>query len=72
MSFSIDERRAAGRDLRNNVPLAAHGEQAVTGTWRDPIAFLEAQAQSRAGELLPSGIGAWPTRRSASTGERRR
>jgi uncharacterized protein (DUF2252 family) len=47
------ERKAAGRELRDAVPRAAHGHWAPTQDRQDPLEVLEAQAVSRVRELGP-------------------
>jgi uncharacterized protein (DUF2252 family) len=47
---TVSDRRAAGRSLRDAVPLAVHAELAPTE--RDPIAILEAQAELRHEKLI--------------------
>jgi uncharacterized protein (DUF2252 family) len=48
-----DERRAAGRALRADVPRSVHAEWDVEARDRDPIAVLEEQARTRVAELVP-------------------
>jgi uncharacterized protein (DUF2252 family) len=53
MTLPIDERRAAGRALRDAVPLASHAEPGPPASTRDPVGFLEAQAAARLEDLVP-------------------
>ncbi|HEY6379190.1 MAG TPA: DUF2252 domain-containing protein [Candidatus Dormibacteraeota bacterium] len=55
MTHSIEDRQAAGRALREMVPLIAHAEQGASS--RDPIAFLETQADSRHDDLIAVRYG---------------
>jgi uncharacterized protein (DUF2252 family) len=48
-----EERRAAGRALRAEVPRSAHAEWDVEARDREPIAVLEEQARTRVPELVP-------------------
>jgi len=57
MTLSIKDRREAGRALREKVPLEAHAEYDSRSSSRDPIAFLEAQAESRHDELIAVRYG---------------
>jgi Uncharacterized protein conserved in bacteria (DUF2252) len=49
---TLEERLAAGKRLRKQVPRAAHAEYAPPGG-RDPIAVIEAQAKTRLPHLVP-------------------
>ena len=49
---SYDERLAAGKQLRSQVPRAAHAEYTPPRD-RDPIAIIEEQAKSRLPQLVP-------------------
>jgi uncharacterized protein (DUF2252 family) len=51
-----DERRNEGRSLRREVPRSAHAEW-NPHVWRDPIAVLELQAETRAADLVPLRYG---------------
>jgi uncharacterized protein (DUF2252 family) len=48
-----EERMAAGRSLRDEVPRSAHGDWAPSKTRTDPIAALQHQDRTRVPELLP-------------------
>src|SRR5215831_5804949 len=49
---SYDERLAAGKQLRSQVPRAAHAEYTPPRD-RDPIAIIEEQAKTRLPQLVP-------------------
>ena len=51
--MSVDDRKAAGKLLREKVPHAAHGVFRASASRRDPVAVLEAQAKTRLPELVP-------------------
>ena len=53
---SKSRRKAAGRAMRDEVPLAAHAEFTPAAD-RDPIAILQRQAESRAPDLVPVRYG---------------
>ncbi len=55
--MTIEDRRAAGRALRKEVPRTAHATWAPWEGRRDPIDVLEAQGDSRALELVPIRYG---------------
>jgi uncharacterized protein (DUF2252 family) len=57
MKSAADERRAAGRALRKEVPRAAHAEWKPADAKRDPIEILEEQAASRLPDLVPIRYG---------------
>ncbi|NTW40737.1 MAG: hypothetical protein HGA44_12770 [Cellulomonadaceae bacterium] len=48
---SREERRAAGRALRDQVPLEVHAE--LVDSDRDPLALLQQQESTRDPELVP-------------------
>ncbi|CAN1210490.1 DUF2252 domain-containing protein [Tumidithrix helvetica PCC 7403] len=50
---SVAERLATGKALRRQVSRRAHGELNIASDRQDPIAILEAQAQTRLPELVP-------------------
>lgn len=50
---SITDRIAAGKRLRTKVPRASLAEYIPPAKRKDPVAMLEAQAQSRLKELIP-------------------
>lgn len=50
---SVAERLAAGKALRQKVSRRAHAEFKIASDRSDPIAILEAQAQTRLPELVP-------------------
>ncbi len=52
MLLTIAERRAAGRALREAVPHHAHADPGPPPDSRDPIEFLEQQAESRRSDLI--------------------
>ncbi len=52
-SAGVDERRAYGRALRDEVPLEAHAEVGPTEDRPDPVALLVAQDETRQQELVP-------------------
>ena len=54
---SYDDRVAAGRRLRRTVPRSAHAGWTPWHGRRDPIDVLEAQADTRATELVPIRYG---------------
>ena len=51
------ERVAAGRELRKQVPRAAHGDWQPAADRPDPVAVLVAQGESRVPDLLPIRYG---------------
>jgi uncharacterized protein (DUF2252 family) len=54
--FTVDERAARGRAARAECPRTSHaGFELASG--RDPVAILEAQAESRVPELVPIRYG---------------
>lgn len=57
MTSSIDERRAAGRALRQEVPRAAQAEWKPSPDRREPLELLEAQAATRLADLVPIRYG---------------
>ena len=68
--ISADERRAAGKALRDATPRAAHaGSKAPEGR-RDPVELLREANAGRIPELIPLRFSAWPNRLSPSTAAR--
>ena len=57
MEGTRDERVAAGRALRGEVPRSVHAEWTAPPAGRDPVAVLEAQGATRVAELLPIRYG---------------
>ena len=57
MIATYDERREAGRALRTAVPRSAHRVWGGLFAPRDPVAVLEAQAESREADLVPMRYG---------------
>jgi uncharacterized protein (DUF2252 family) len=55
--YTVDERQAVGRALRAAVPRSAHGEWTPPRSRLDPVEVLEAQAETRAPELVPIRYG---------------
>ena len=55
--MSVAERAAAGKAARSRAPRSSHGEWEPSAGREDPIAILEAQAESRVQELLPIRYG---------------
>ena len=53
MPAEWQERRAAGRALRQDVPRSAHAEWSPHPDRADPVEVLAAQGESRVAELLP-------------------
>src|SRR5215469_17030793 len=54
--FTVEERAARGRQARAECPRASHAGFELTDD-RDPVAILEAQAESRAPDLVPIRYG---------------
>ena len=54
---SPEERAAAGKAAREEVPRASHGEWEPPARRRDPVRVLEDQAKSRVQELVPIRYG---------------
>ena len=52
-SRSPEERAAAGKAARQDVPRSSHGEWAPASDRTDPIEILEEQARTRAQDLVP-------------------
>jgi len=50
---SVDARMAAGKALREKVPLEAHARYLPAATRGDPVAILEEQARTRIPSLVP-------------------
>ncbi|MEI7501212.1 MAG: DUF2252 family protein, partial [Bacteroidota bacterium] len=50
---SVDERIAAGKDLRKKFPRILHGEYKPAANRTDPVSILEEQSKSRLQELVP-------------------
>src|SRR6476646_9522713 len=57
MSETYEQRRAAGREARGRVPRSRHAEWDPSAPRPDPIDVLEAQAATRASELVPIRYG---------------
>ena len=57
MTTTWEERLGDGRAVRKDVPRSAHGDWAPAANRRDPVEVLEAQAESRAAELVPIRYG---------------
>ena len=55
--LSADERRAAGRALRDTTPRAAHGGWRSPKKRRDPIELLRESNEGRISELIPIRFG---------------
>jgi len=53
----LEERFAAGRDVREAVPIADHAGWAAPADRPDPVAILQEQAESRVPELVPIRYG---------------
>jgi uncharacterized protein (DUF2252 family) len=51
--MDVSERAAAGRAARSRAPRSSHGEWGPAAGREDPVAILEAQAESRVQELVP-------------------
>ena len=56
-TVSPEERAAAGRAAREEVPRASHGEWEPPARRRDPVRVLEDQAKGRVRELVPIRYG---------------
>ena len=54
---NFEERTRRGRDARERVPRALHGQWSAADNRPDPIGLLELQAKSRVPELLPIRYG---------------
>jgi uncharacterized protein (DUF2252 family) len=54
---NFEERTRRGRDARERVPRALHGQWSAADDRPDPIGLLELQAKSRVPELLPIRYG---------------
>jgi uncharacterized protein (DUF2252 family) len=55
--FTVAERAAGGKAVREDVPRRAHGEWEPAPHRPDPVELLEAQAESRLPELAPIRYG---------------
>ena len=55
--LSVAERKDRGRAARRDVPRSRHAEYGTPSERPDPIALLEAQAQTRVPELVPIRYG---------------
>jgi hypothetical protein len=55
--MDASERAAAGKAARSGAPRSSHGEWESSADRQDPVAILEAQAESRVQELLPIRYG---------------
>ena len=53
----LEERFAAGRDVREAVPIADHAGWTAPADRPDPVAILQEQAESRVPELVPIRYG---------------
>ena len=51
------QRAARGKSIRGEVPRSSHGAWEPAKDRRDPVAVLEAQAESRVPELVPIRYG---------------
>jgi uncharacterized protein (DUF2252 family) len=51
--LSIEERKAAGKALRNKFPRNLQGEYTPASDRADPVSMLEAQGKTRLAELIP-------------------
>lgn len=56
-ALSVEERRAAGKTLRNKVPRHSHGEWKAPEHRRDPVDLLIEQNESRIPQLVPIRFG---------------
>jgi uncharacterized protein (DUF2252 family) len=54
---SVSERAAAGKAARSRAPRSSHGEWEPSAGRDDPVAILEAQAESMVEQLLPIRYG---------------
>ena len=50
---SVEERKAAGKALRAQVPHEQHAEYRPAPKWADPVAILQEQAKTRHPFLVP-------------------
>jgi uncharacterized protein (DUF2252 family) len=55
--MTVAERAATGKAARSRAPRSSHGEWEPSAGRLDPVAILEAQAESRVQELLPIRYG---------------
>jgi uncharacterized protein (DUF2252 family) len=55
--MDVSERAAAGKAARSRAPRSSHGEWEASAGRADPVAILEAQAESRVPELVPIRYG---------------
>jgi uncharacterized protein (DUF2252 family) len=55
--MTVSERAAAGKAARSSAPRTSHGEWEPSAGRADPVAILEAQAESRVPELVPIRYG---------------
>jgi uncharacterized protein (DUF2252 family) len=55
--MDVSERAATGKAARSRAPRSSHGEWEPAAGREDPVAILEAQAESRVQELLPIRYG---------------
>src|ERR1700735_405562 len=70
--LSADDRRAAGKALRDVTPRAAHGGWKPPEDRRDPVELLREANEGRIAELIPLRFRAWPNRLSPSIAARPR
>src|SRR5262245_16920879 len=56
-SFSISERLAHGKSLRNAVPRSAHASWAASSSRKNPIEILECSSRGRLPHLIPIRYG---------------
>ena len=71
MHRTVSERAESGRAVRATAPRTNHATLTVDSA-RDPIAILEAQAQSRVPALVPIRYGGCSSRPLRSSEERPR
>ena len=50
---TLDERRAAGKELRNKVPRSSHADWTPAANRPDPLSLLEEQNRTRLPQLVP-------------------
>ena len=55
--MTVSERAAVGKAARSRAPRSSHGEWEPSDARADPVAILEAQAESRVPELVPIRYG---------------
>lgn len=54
---SIEERWSAGKELRRDVPRAAHAAWTLGSAARDPVEIIERSSEGRLAELIPMRYG---------------